>query len=73
MMNERFRELIEQAHIQRPEQVSGQFRYTPPKEFSLEKLLELVVQECAGIADRETSQPCASYGELIKKHFGVES
>ena len=38
----------------------------------LEKFAELIVRECAEIADRETSLPCDSYGELIKQHFGVE-
>ena len=37
-----------------------------------EKLIELVVQECADIADEPTSQPFNSYGDKIKKHFGVE-
>ncbi len=36
------------------------------------KFAELIVQECATIADKDSSQPCASYGELIKQHFGVE-
>ena len=39
---------------------------------SVEKFAELIVKECATIADKDSSQPCASYGELIKQHFGVE-
>ena len=38
-----------------------------------EKFAELIVRECATIADKDSSQPCASYGDLIKQHFGVES
>jgi hypothetical protein len=37
-----------------------------------ERFAELIVKECATIADKDSSQPCASYGELIKQHFGVE-
>jgi len=32
----------------------------------------LIVQECATIADKDSSEPCASYGKLIKQHFGVK-
>ena len=37
-----------------------------------QKFAELIVAECAGIADEPTSQPFRSYGEKIKEHFGVE-
>ena len=33
---------------------------------------ELIVGECASIADEPTSQPFDSYGKKIKQHFGVE-
>lgn len=36
-----------------------------------EKLVSLIVKECASIADEPTSQPFDSYGKKIKKHFGV--
>ncbi len=36
------------------------------------KFAELIVQECAKIADEPTSQPFDSYGLKIKEHFGVE-
>jgi len=36
---------------------------------SLEKFAELIVRECAGIA--ETAEPYQS-SDLIKQHFGVE-
>jgi hypothetical protein len=38
-----------------------------------EKFAELIVRECARLADEETSLPHNSYGEKIKQHFGVES
>lgn len=38
----------------------------------IEQFAELIVLECAEIADRETSHPCDSYGDLIKQHFGID-
>jgi hypothetical protein len=40
--------------------------------FSKEKFAELIVRECAKVADEPTSEPHSSYGLKIKKHFGVE-
>ena len=48
-MNERIKELWEQAHIQPPATRSGQFAFTPPKTFSPEKFAELIVRQCAEI------------------------
>ena len=68
-MNERILELAKQAG------------YTPlePRTFAddlqeifLQKFAELIVRECAELADEPTSRPFESYGERIKKHFGVE-
>ena len=39
---------------------------------AIEKFAELIVRECAKLADEPTSRPYESYGEKIKKHFGVE-
>ena len=39
---------------------------------AIEKFAELIVLECAKLADEPTSRPYESYGEKIKKHFGVE-
>ena len=36
------------------------------------KFAELIVRECAKLADEPTSRPYESYGEKIKNHFGVE-
>ncbi len=72
-MNERILELAEQAGIA----VWGDavYMYHPSDTLDstvMAKFAELIVQECATIADKDSSQPCASYGELIKQHFGVE-
>jgi hemerythrin-like domain-containing protein len=41
-------------------------------DYYTEKFAELIVRECTTISDKDSSEPCASYGELIKRHFGVE-
>jgi hypothetical protein len=61
-MNERIRELAEQCVGDRPYNNS----------FDYEKFAELIIRECAKLADELTSRPYESYGEKIKKHFGVE-
>jgi hypothetical protein len=63
-MNERIRQLALQA--------TECYSNGQERTFDKEKFAELIVQECATIADKDSSQPCASYGELIKQHFGVE-
>ncbi len=60
-MNNRIKELIEQVGTD----VSGKWMNVD----NLEKFAELIVQECAEIAD--TAEPYKS-SDLIKKHFGVE-
>jgi len=58
-MNERIRELAEQCVGDRPYNNS----------FDYEKFAELIIRECAKLADEPTSRPYESYGEKIKKHF----
>ena len=62
-MNERIRELATKARL-----LTG----WPVGEVEYQKFAELIVRECVGIADEETSLPYNSYGEKIRKHFGVE-
>jgi hypothetical protein len=63
-MNERIRELAEQQGF------TGPNFYISSSE--LEKFAELIVRECAELANEETSLPYDSYSKKIKKHFGVE-
>ena len=58
-MNERIKELMLEAGYAAPE-LAGRGQ----------KFAELIVRECAGIA--ETAEPYQS-SDLIKQHFGVES
>jgi hypothetical protein len=59
-MNERIKELLEQAGVK---------YVTMPKDTVYEKFAELIVRECASIAD--TAEPFLS-SDLIKEHFGVK-
>lgn len=38
----------------------------------VEEFAQLIVRECARLADEPTSHPFQSYGVMIKEHFGVE-
>ena len=73
-MNERIQQLAEQAGLfvelndnPWPKRLSADECVTAYNKFA-----ELIVQECANIADEPTSRPFDSYGKKIKKHFGVE-
>ena len=66
-MNERIRELAEQAR-KRP--MGNSWCYTNPAEFE-QKFAELIVQECVGIAD-EYDGVGSTIVSRIKQHFGVE-
>jgi len=67
-MNERIRELAEQADATVLGTMTGGKQYTF-LEHDLEKFAELIVRECANIADK--AEPYKST-DLILKHFGVE-
>ena len=75
-MNERIRELADKVANIMPAGVYN-IKYDSGKrgveftEDALEKFAELIVRECARLADEPTSQPCNSYGEKIRQHFGV--
>ena len=59
-MNERIRELAEQ---------SGWDEHHAQFDLRIEKFAELIVRECAEIADK--AEPYKA-SDLIKQHFGVE-
>ena len=64
-MNERIAELAKQCY--QIEDPHGQF---PREVFNQEKFAELIVRECAAIA--EARPIWFVVGEMIKEHFGVE-
>jgi hypothetical protein len=70
-MNERIRELAEQADgVFIHKLITGAKQYTF-LEKDLEKFAELIVKECAGIAD-EYDGVGSTIVSRIQKHFGVE-
>ena len=73
-MNERTRQLAEQAGFRSDVTVTdgNNERIDTKTSIALEKFAELVVRECAKLADEPTSRPFQSYGVMIKEHFGVE-
>ena len=73
-MIERIRELAKQAGFRSDVTVTdgNNKRIDTKTSISLEKFAELIIRECANIADEPTSRPFDSYGKKIKKHFGVE-
>ena len=70
-MNERIKALVEQARKYADENRPGSFVKYDPEWFVLynEKFAELIVKECAEIADK--AEPYKA-NDLIKQHFGVE-
>jgi len=68
-MNEKIKQLANQARVL-ADQFQEQWKAGPSdEEFFQEKFAELIVKECAGIADK--AEPYKA-NDLIKKHFGVE-
>jgi len=63
-MNERIKQLAERAGLL--QFVNGMTRYR--QQHKLEKFAELIVRECARVADGGWADP----GHQIKQHFGVE-
>jgi len=66
-MNERIKKLAEQAGYL-PDSF-GIGHWDMPE---CQKFAELIVRECAKLADKESSYPYSSYGLLIREQFGVK-
>ena len=68
-MNERFKILLKQATITR---YSG---YAWSDEVDKEQFAELIINQCADIAQQHNKSPVAAplaIGYVIREHFGVE-
>ena len=64
-MNERIRELIRESNLD----MYGLGKERHRWEYTVEKFAELIVRECAEIADK--AEPYKA-SDLIKQYFGVE-
>ena len=73
-MNERIKELAEQAEINRFAYNQATMMNERVQEFDKEKFAELIVQECMNVLaeSREARQTAYYYRNRIAKHFGVE-
>lgn len=77
-MNEHIRQLAEQANFSISEDKANKWFIIQGSGHHLEKFAELIVCECAQVADikRDTSAGCGyvtyTDGQRIKKHFGVD-
>ena len=65
MMNERIRELAEQAEDWADSQ---NFYASDYRDYLMERFAELIVRECANVALREDHEP----DECILHHFGLK-
>jgi hypothetical protein len=69
-MNERIKELIAECQEYRPGFDGQEDWYTV---FNKQKFAELIVRECAHIAEVNQAENMGwNIGEIIKEHFGVE-
>ena len=70
-MNERIKELAEQATRSKYWNATTQVMI---EDFDKEKFAELIVRECAEIADNAdaTREKWQSIGKFVREHFGVE-
>jgi hypothetical protein len=65
MMNERYKELAEQANLKLDELSDDTF-------IPLEKFAELIVQECATVIERNLFQGIGwNTSRAVKRHFGI--
>jgi len=78
-MNERIKELAEQAGILKEQTVKAKIvenedgTWTSILEYpDLKKFAELIVRECAGKVDWILAEGGRTQGDLIKQHFGVK-
>lgn len=71
-MNERIKQLAEQAGGEFYEGFAGSTNFVKFAENDFEKFAELIVRECVKIADVADENKCEWIGGNILTHFGVE-
>jgi hypothetical protein len=69
-MNERIRELAEQAEIYAGELIDEGADYDQYPRYYTEKFAELIINECADIATLNQFQ-YDTVGRIVREHFGV--
>ena len=73
-MNERIKVLAEQAKFMTEEDINRQISYNTELKAFAEKFAELIVRECAEVADNAdaTREKWEGIGKYVREHFGVE-
>jgi len=72
-MNERIKELADEAGLRFTQLMSNPMvPIVDGRETDLEKFAELIVRECAEVADLADENKCEWIGGNILTHFGVE-
>jgi len=72
-MNERIKELADEAGLRFTQLMSNPMvPIVDGRETDLEKFAELIVRECAQVADLADENKCEWIGGNILTHFGVE-
>jgi len=67
-MNERIKELINEATCFKEGDTEGKYDI---EVFDKEKFAELIIRECAEVADMNAVEAMGLYGKVLE-HFGVE-
>jgi hypothetical protein len=71
-MNERIKELANQAKFMAEETINRKISANPELYAFAEKLAELIIQECANVANENVKLGSPYCGQFVKKYFGVE-
>ena len=74
-MTTRIQELAEQAKFMAEEDINKQISYNTELKAFAEKFAELIINQCADIAQQHNKSPVAAplaIGYVIREHFGVE-
>ena len=75
-MNERIKQLAEQAKFMAEEDINRQISYNAELKAFAEKFAELIVQECAQIADDGFGSAhfgLGISGRMLKEHFEIDT
>ena len=67
-MHEKLRQFEQESKLE----IYGLGAKRIPWEAALEKYAELIVEECARVADQHTHDGDWDIAKLIKRHFGIE-
>jgi hypothetical protein len=74
-MNERIKDIMGQAKFMAEESINKQISANTELYAFAEKFAELIVNQCADIAQQHNKSPVAAplaIGYVIREHFGVE-